>query len=297
MVNIVEKFKVTLRPDTLGSTYLGLSEYELKVEKLKFNDGSIRVTVTNLPNTKDYRTLNVEVFIESGDDLLVLSQIKDIVTRKYANIRCVIKVLSTPYTRYDRVMFEDRSDGFGAKCFATLLNSLEFDSVIFLDSHSEVMTNLVKNSFSLEQEVLVLDTIEHLDCYNIIAPDKGSLKKINNPNLIFEKVRNPETGKISGVELVQTINIKPSNKYIILDDICEGGRTFIEVANSFFKNEVSNKAKLELYITHGIFSNNAVSKLVEIFHKIHVYIMKKSVYDSLTDKEQSKLNVKFLVNI
>ena len=296
-MNIVDKIKVTLRPDTLGVAYLQLQEHGVEVETLKFNDGSIRVVLPNMPDVKDYRTLNIDCFIETGDDLFVIAQIKDIVTRKFPTINCTLKILSTPYTRYDRVMFENGSDGFGAKCFATLLNSLKFDSVMFLDSHSEVMTNLVNNSFSLDQETLILDTVDYLDCYNVIAPDKGSLKKISNPNLVFEKVRNPETGVISGVELVETVNVKPSNKYIILDDICEGGRTFIEVAKSFFNHEISDKAKLDLYITHGIFSNNAISKLVKIFNKIHVYIMKKSVYDSLTVEEQSKLNIKFLVNI
>ena len=62
-----------------------------------------------------------------------------------------------------------------------------------------------------------------------------------------------------------------TNPYIIVDDICDGGRTFIEIAK-VIRNEIYNDARVELYVTHGIFS-----KGMEVFEglidKIFYYDM------------------------
>ena len=52
---------------------------------------------------------------------------------------------------------------------------------------------------------------------------------------------------------------------MIVDDTCDGGRTFIELAKVL---RARNAGKIELYVTHGIFSKG-LKELSEHFDCIH----------------------------
>ena len=54
-------------------------------------------------------------------------------------------------------------------------------------------------------------------------------------------------------------------RFLIVDDICDGGRTFLEAAK-ILKEETTGK--LFLYVTHGIFSKG-IDELLE--HYEHIY--------------------------
>ena len=65
-----------------------------------------------------------------------------------------------------------------------------------------------------------------------------------------EKIRNVKNG-----EILETIVHKEDlggHDAIIVDDICVGGRTFIEIAKILKKR---NCGKITLMVSHGIFSN------------------------------------------
>jgi ribose-phosphate pyrophosphokinase len=73
------------------------------------------------------------------------------------------------------------------------------------------------------------------------------------------KHRDIQTGKITHTEIPNlpgsTGDSNSANdgmKYVIVDDICDGGRTFIELAKAIKKERIS--AKIYLVVTHGIFS-------------------------------------------
>jgi ribose-phosphate pyrophosphokinase len=57
-------------------------------------------------------------------------------------------------------------------------------------------------------------------------------------------------------------------KYVIVDDICDGGRTFIELAKAIHDSRPT--AEVYLIVTHGIFSNS--------FYELSKHI--KKVYSS-----------------
>lgn len=94
--------------------------------------------------------------------------------------------------------------------------------------------------------------------FYLISPDAGSNKKIfdlaksinyNDEIIRCDKLRDIPTGKI-----IETIVYKDDlhgKDGIIVDDICDGGRTFIELAKVLRKR---NCGKLYLIVTHGIFS-------------------------------------------
>ena len=57
-----------------------------------------------------------------------------------------------------------------------------------------------------------------------------------------------------------------------------------------------NGVKLYLYVTHGIFSNYAIPKLLEEYDTIYTHYMKRSTYFALTAQEQEKVVVNTLIN-
>ena len=114
------------------------------------------------------------------------------------------------------------------------------------------------------------------DRFILIAPDGGSLKKIyklaeqigyKGDIITCSKDRNVDgTIKhfhITGGEL-------PENKdIIIIDDICDGGLTFIETANQI-KDYLGDtrKGKIYLIVTHSIFSKGT-DELLKYFDGIY----------------------------
>lgn len=286
--------EVMLKPDTLQSSYMDLRCKSLNVDVLRFTDGSIRVTIPEMNETLEQRYCEVKVFIESMDDIMVVAQVKDIIQRLSKSPKMfTLTLTSTSYTRYDRVMLEDQTDSFGAKMYANCINELGFDFVYLFDCHSEVMLDLIKKSINISQNDLLEDTLysynDTIYDYNIVAPDKGATKKLLNPNMIFDKVRDVATGKITGMQVIHDES-DPSKEYIVIDDICEGGRTFIELAK-LFKEVKPKNTHINLYVTHGIFSNNAIEKLLEYYSKIYVHFMKESVFENLTETQQQNVFV------
>lgn len=286
------KIEVYFSPNTLQSALMNFEREHVRHEILTFNDGSIRVTIED--DIPDHYYCEVHAFIENMDDLMVVAQIKDIVQRKSKSPKEFVLYINSPvYSRYDRVMLENKVDAFGAKVFADFVNSLEFNSVILFDCHSNVMKDLIKRSYNVEQQLLVRTCVRDSDEYLLIAPDKGALLKNPTADIVLSKARDVNTGKIIGVHLdkvpVESINGKHC---LLVDDICEGGRTFAEVAHAIYADHTPN---LNLYVTHGIFSNNAIEKLLVDYDNIFVYFMKEAVYDLLTTEQKGCLHIYNLI--
>jgi len=88
-----------------------------------------------------------------------------------------------------------------------------------------------------------------------------------------EKIRNHLDGSIDKVSVGGDVNGKD---LIIIDDICDGGRTFIALSEELKKNGARD---IYLYVTHGIFSNGFDSLRENIKH-IFVYIPFNSIEET-----------------
>jgi ribose-phosphate pyrophosphokinase len=92
----------------------------------------------------------------------------------------------------------------------------------------------------------------------IVSPDAGALKKIYDIAKEFNitnvttasKVRDISTGDVLRTEL-PTMDLTDIEHILIIDDICDGGRTFIELAKEIKKQ---TDKPIYLIVTHGIFS-------------------------------------------
>lgn len=177
-----------------------------------------------------------------------------------------------PYARQDRWI--NSCESFSLKIFIDLLNIQNFDKVFIFDPHSDVTTALINNVVVLDQHMIALSVVPHdiLNGPNIIfvGPDAGSVKKVSKFTDddsrigIGLKVRDLENkGRIKFTKFLFDGSLEDKD-CLIVDDICDGGRTFVELGKEIRKR---NPRKLYLYVTHGIFSQG-FDKLQEIYDKI-----------------------------
>jgi len=166
--------------------------------------------------------------------------------------------------RSDR-KFGDGGFNYIKTVIAPIINSQNFDEVTIMDPHSDVLEACINNFKKESNFRLVLNAMSDIgtadspDGIVLVSPDAGAYKKIFDVAQKFgirkiitaTKVRDLETGKILHTE-IPTLDQHNDLKYVIVDDICDGGRTFIELAKVM--KDQRPTAKLYLVVTHGIFS-------------------------------------------
>lgn len=156
---------------------------------------------------------------------------------------------------------------------APIINGLGFHAVRIQDAHSDVTEALIDNYEPTTRLKNLLNiAIEEQDVHgnsidlNIIAPDAGASKRVwetttnvmRNYNKRWwpgfkivqaEKHRDVATGNITSTN-VPVQDFKKQNCYIV-DDLCDGGGTFIELAKVLKER---NCGRIFLIVSHGIFS-------------------------------------------
>ncbi len=160
-----------------------------------------------------------------------------------------------PYARQDRIMNPD--EPFSLKIFCDLLNSQNFKSVTIYDPHSDVTPALINNCIVVHQWDIARQTMPFVDFKNrlFISPDAGAYKKLSkliaDDQRIAIGVKNRDSGgNITHTDVFSPVPIEGQD-CVIVDDICDGGRTFIELAKALKEKGAKS---ITLYVTHGIFS-------------------------------------------
>ena len=197
---------------------------------------------------------------------------------------------------------------------APVINAQNFASVTIMDPHSDVVENVIDNVVKVDNIKLVdfaldfiwpeqVSTKEETDqlrnMTEVVSPDAGAMKKIypvleefELENIIIaSKHRDIKNGAILSTDVPLTISYpnlvgEPYEKrYVIIDDICDGGRTFTEIAkviiNRYKEAGIAKKPVIVLIVTHGIFSAG-FDELSQYFDAIYTT---NSIYDqSVTSK-------------
>lgn len=175
----------------------------------------------------------VEFKYESDADLIQLMLVKRFLDET-TNKETVLYISYMPYSRMDRRV---GTDVFTLKYVCDFINSLKFDSVYVVESHSDVTLALLDNCYALETGRNLFELVSEKIGFDkekdyIFYPDAGAQKrysKLGIPNeLVGFKKRNTETGKIDSLQVVG--NIEPGRKVVILDDLSSYGGTFIASA-------------------------------------------------------------------
>jgi ribose-phosphate pyrophosphokinase len=205
--------------------------------------------------------------------------------------------LATPYflgSRSDR-KFEEGSNNYLKTVICPIINSLDFKSVTVLDPHSDVLEACINNFHKVNNFSLIDDALSYLigedeeDQIVLVSPDAGAYKKVFDVAKKFgidkiitaTKVRDVKTGQILRTE-IPTLDQHANLKYVIVDDICDGGRTFIELAKAIKGSRPT--AEIYLIATHGIFSGG-FGELGKYFNGIYCTNSVKDIVNDPADTD------------
>jgi len=229
--------------------------WEFTPEIFTFPGGELHVKVpaVQADHRKDMR---IEARIVDSDGILALCLLVDAVRAEYKLKYLALDLMYIPYARQDRRC--GKGEAFSLKVFTNILNSLELDQVCVLDPHSDVAPSLINNCVVIDSPYKSVCP-EFFEAPNtvLVAPDAGATKRtaqfakdVRNYNPIVQglKVRDPETGKLTGFQAFGDVE---GGDMLIVDDICDGGGTFVGLAK-VLKDMGANT--VSLCVSHGIFS-------------------------------------------
>lgn len=282
----------------MNSLYLTLDKTNIPVKKIRFPAGEtlIRIEMPESFVFYDGRVnANIDFNFKDNGDIFDLMLLVDAIRREiYFPVTLTLTMPYLPYARQDRVM--SKGESLSVKVLADLINSLNFSKVFCKDIHSGVGVALINNLVNIPQDVcaqkLGYELSRIKDKVVLIAPDAGSLKKteafakrfkIENV-LCATKDRNVLTGEITGIIIPELVHeeFPEDTVFVVLDDICDGGKTFIELAKHIRQYANNN---LYLYVTHGIFSKGT-AELEKYYNHIYVSnLMNDNIIDTMFIKE------------
>lgn len=193
-------------------------------------------------------TVEIDWEFNNEGEFMQLAQLKQLLDHHSINTHLTLKYL--PYGRQDKEV--SNSTTFALRTFANLLNSLDFDHIAINDPHSEIALTLINNSYAYYPTKNIENIIKLTESDIVCYPDKGALTKYSQvydfPNIYGEKLRDQITGNITNYKLVG--NPKDC-KILIVDDICDGGMTFILLSKQLME---AGAKEVNLFVSHGIFS-------------------------------------------
>lgn len=233
----------------------------LEVSFVQFSGGERHVQLGNFENRGIYI---LRADLRGANDVFDLLLTADALNQKFENCELFIEVPYLPYARQDRVCAPGQA--FSLKVMAGLFGQIEnVKKLVVWDCHSPVGVDLTGAQNVAAQDIIKINPelsalIMDLNSV-IICPDKGAIGRTqevvnafekdfqNDPIVYCEKVRDPATGQITHTD-VRVENLK-GRTAIITDDICDGGYTFIKIAEQL---KAKGANEVILFVTHGIFS-------------------------------------------
>lgn len=195
----------------------------------------------------------------SADDIMELMLVTDALRRQFGQVPIRLQMPYFPYGRQDRVCYP--GEALAARVMADTINALRYEAVEVWDAHSSVTEALLERCHNVPAAAWAGVVGPAIGQHYVVAPDAGAGKRALLWAQQFEpalrvlearKIRHPKDGSISGAAWECPSNSMADSTYLMVDDICDGGRTFCELAKVMRQTEL--KAKIMLFVSHGIFS-------------------------------------------
>lgn len=209
------------------------------------------------PNASDALKVIVTATLNTPEMQVALAHTMDALRHQYPLAKYMLKLNYVPYGRQDRRC--SPGEALGIKVFGAGLNALQFDTVIITDPHSDVTGACIDRVQIVDQVEVFGDVHDFGAGWFIVAPDMGAKKKaekfakatLASGVITCYKERDMYTGEITSQGIIGDEKVPKGARLFVLDDICDGGRTFVGVRELLAKLEPE---RVELAVTHGIFS-------------------------------------------
>jgi ribose-phosphate pyrophosphokinase len=275
-------------PESAGTLY----------ERITYPAGELQIRLTKSAISTLYGTDKVVVICRSAHThLMELALLSDALHKLCGHLDTTLVLPYLPYARADRRFVEGDCHGLGT--FGRIISYLGYNRVRTLDAHSfraaknvANLENISARPFITRAMADIADRTGHLPA--LLLPDEGARRYKFSEVVQCTKRRNPTTGELSGFEVPEF----ERQDALIVDDICDGGGTFIGLAQTIhegyydmcvceasgyphilypdghqgdcpiYRSRILPKKRLSLYVTHGIFSRG-FEELFRYFDKIY----------------------------
>jgi len=229
------------------------NQEEIKFQSFTFSGGEPHIKIA--PDFDANKKVTITHRLNSFNDLGLLCVTVDALRRMDVKIIDLF-IPYFPAARQDRVMIP--GEPLSVKVYADIINAMQLNKVFVFDAHSEVTPALLNNSTVIPNYTFIKAVLENIgNDVKLISPDGGALKKIYKVSEFLggvevvecSKSRDVKTGKLSGFKVYE--DDLEGMDCLIVDDICDGGGTFVGLAEELKKK---NAGKLYLAVSHGIFN-------------------------------------------
>jgi ribose-phosphate pyrophosphokinase len=228
-------------------------------EKIIYPAGEMQVRIRPefLTQIRAATEINVHATgIGSAESIIHLMLLRSalIGAAELADSKLHLKIPYLPYARADRRFVPGDCAGLGE-----IIGSFTgWDSISTLDVHNFDKADMIIGTdyFNFSAAPLIRHAIRNFGPDLILFPDAGASLRYGRLDLASQvravcakKKRDSGTGKFIGFEVP---NIDEAKRILIIDDICDGGGTFVGIASEIRKQ--SSDVLMGLCVTHGIFS-------------------------------------------
>lgn len=241
------------------SIKLFVNGMKVPIENWTFPGGERNVRISDV-DVPTYGEVYIVCHYRGSDDLVDLILLTNAIRNSWPSCPIALDMPYFPFARQDRVMTPGEANAVQA--IVQVINMLDFARIYCTDPHSDVLPALFpagKLNCTPQWEAWedLPAMIAKYDAPALVSPDAGAAKKIYKlaanigwPVVEAGKQRNPRTGEITSTSVYG--DLSPYDALVVVDDICDGGRTFIELAKAIRATGYSGK--LHLCVSHGIFS-------------------------------------------
>lgn len=227
----------------------------------------------------DWSNVSIQWDFESNDEFFTVANLCDAIRQINDEAYIALFMPYLPYARQDRVC--NNGESFALRVFAKMVDSLYIDAIFTLDAHSDVYHAVFETDFNNIEQSICASNLPKYDYF--IAPDAGAAKKIyshrqvnlaDNPTKVIVLSKTRVGDKVVYAPITEVI---PAGSTVcVVDDLCDGGKTFESVAELVAEQSMHWK-DFDLYVTHGLFSKG-VHGLFQCYDTIYTLnLINKSV--------------------
>lgn len=233
-----------------------LERSEVKYKKSKFPDGQVSISISTPINTSGKYIIISRM--NSYENLFYILATTDVL--KYNGVDNIHLFTPCMMAQRSDERFGNGTISLDIKIVADILNAQGYKGVHIYHPHSAVTQGLINNCFVEDNTNLLqwaITSIDEEDMFAeraiLVSPDAGAYKKVYKHAETFNReliAANKCRGKDGEPYLEVHGNVK-DRRCIIVDDYCDGGRTFINLSQ---KLKELGAFKVHLVVSHGLFS-------------------------------------------
>lgn len=216
----------------------------------RFPDGTTQVWKLDTRHLTGEESAVVRWKFENEAEVMHLAQLSFLL--QASGVTSFLDIEFLPYARQDKQVSNDTT--FALRPFAALLNAMAWDVIAIWDPHSMAALDLIHRSHARYYTDEAKAAFATSGSTVLCLPDAGASAKYGPmfrslPLVHASKVRDQSSGHL----MTGGLSGEPvsGQRVLIVDDICDGGATFIGLAS---KLRDAGATEVSLFVSHGIFS-------------------------------------------